>query len=265
MSDDITRRTAQADQRCIHCGVLQKHRVCDACSKCPTYADVAWLALHCDDLADARHRGTPRAWIEPPKWQADKRAEADALASAERREKSPMAPGEHPAPLHVDVLDVMVDVLAIADDLAEQTAQLVGVERLPPAPSAVASAEPYLRLILTHLAAVAEADEGLLEEIALQAGRLRREVTAAIGDNVGSGQRMSCPWCRGGPERDRTLVLRDSGHGEALIVCESGVCEPGDDNVGAWHRGLPAWPYRWWSWMKDYMDRVEEHERSGAA
>lgn len=216
-------------------------------------ADLWWLAEHADDLAEARFRGTPRPWrqVDEDATTAEQHRQRDAL---ERAERTGMAIGEHPAPLHLDVLDVMVELLATADDLAERVAQCVGADRLPPASSSMASSEPYLRLAAAHLRAVSDTDPGLLDYIAEHAARLRSQVTSSLA-LLATGQRLSaaCPWCH----TDRALVVREGRDGEALVVCESDVCEPGDGNVALWHGTRPAWTVRWWPWLAEMIDYRE--------
>lgn len=223
--------------------------------------DLWWLAEHHDDLLEAKIKGTPRPWQES-------HAEVDVEAAiAERKDRSELAPGEHPAPLHLDTLDLLVDLLATADDLAEQIAQAAGVARMPPAPSAFADPAPYLRHCAAWLKPATEADSGLLDAVEVEVSRLRSLVAAKLGFTV-DGQRVPglCPWCSGGPTQQQTLRIRLVKPGPdlppvAAAVCESGVCEPPPADVGVWAGTRPAWPIdtegKWLS------DRIAHKAKNG--
>lgn len=82
-------------------------------------ADAAWLADHWPHLIEMRIPGTARPWRQTD-LDPVRRAELDARDRAERLERADIAPGETLAPVHVDVLDVLGDITAEADDLAER-------------------------------------------------------------------------------------------------------------------------------------------------
>lgn len=217
-------------------------------SALPGFADLMYLADHAGDLIEARFRGTPRPWKQAGDLDAAQRAEQLERDAAERRDRNPLSIGEHPAPMHVDVSDVLVDLLMTADDIAEQVAQAAGVDRLPYASSAFADPEPYLRHAARHLAMAYEADPSLQGGVKEDAERLRKLVATHLGE-VLAGQRVPglCPWCNGGLEQRQTLRIRFVRPAPTLdpvpaAVCESGVCEPPDSDVGVWAGNCPAWP-----------------------
>lgn len=232
----------------------------------PGFADLLWLADHAADITDARLKGTSRPWRQRDR-TSEQWAEADDLAHRERKDRNPLAIGEHPAPLHVDVLDLLVDLVCTADDIAEQVAQAAGVDRLPPAPSAFADPEPYLRYAAQHLATAYEADPGLEGGVKEDAARLRQLVGQHLGE-FSDGQRVPglCPWCNGGVGQQQTLRIRLVRPAPTLApvpaaVCESGLCEPPDSDVGLWHGNRPAWPL---DTEGDWLaKRLDHHARQG--
>jgi hypothetical protein len=133
------------------------------------FADLFWLADHADDLLESRYKGTARPWREPAEHDPERREQARQHDAAERAERTDSAIGEHPAPVHVDTLDLLVDLLATADDLAERIAQAAGVDRLPYPTSSFASAEPYLRHAAAWLQPATDALPQLLEYVSDQA------------------------------------------------------------------------------------------------
>ncbi len=226
-------------------------------TRLPGFLDLLWLADRSPDLRDARFKGTSRPWQQPADLDAGQRAERDAAARVERAERDVSAIGEHPAPLHLDVHDLLTDLLSTADDLAERVAQAAGVERLPPALSAMADPEPYLRHAAAHLAAAVEVDGELGRYVETRAADLRYAVAAMLGE-FAHGQTLKghCPFCGGGTERRYTLRVREYEH-EAVVVCESGTCEPSEADCGIWVRGNPAWSLqREGAWLADRIERM---------
>lgn len=232
----------------------------------PALADLFWLAEHADDLSEARLKGTPRRWHEAvEETDPEKRAQRAAHAAAEHADRSVLAIGEHPAPLHVEMLDLLVDLLATADDLAEQIAQAAGVDRLPAAPSSFADPVPYLRHAAAWLKPAVEADSRLLAHVESETARLRSLIAACLGDNLGNCLRNTCPFCKGGAHQARTLRFRIvkselDRKPDLAIVCESDVCEPPESFVGQWVGKRPAWVgHRYMTWLNQMIDAIEQH------
>src|SRR5690606_8165485 len=109
-------------------------------------ADAAWLLETLPLLAETRIKGTPRPWREP-NLTPQQRAELDARARAERHRRPPTPPGlrhlltvdiaptgEHPAPLHIDVLDLLDAItkaaLACAVDTATEHGHLAALPEI---------------------------------------------------------------------------------------------------------------------------------------
>ena len=109
------------------------------------HRDLTWVADRWEDLYESRVKGTPRPWREPT-ISAEKRAEMDALARIERIDREgflPPPPGESPAPLHVDILDTLSDILMRADMLVDLMAATLGKDRPDHAASAFDDATPF--------------------------------------------------------------------------------------------------------------------------
>lgn len=227
-------------------------------TRVPGLFDLLWLADHADDIMDARLKGSSRPWKQPADLDADQREERDAHARTERAERSTLSIGEHPAPLHLDVLDLLVDLLATADDLAERVAQAAGVDRMTPATSVSTDPAPYLRHAAAHLVMAYQTDPQLARYVETEASRLRYDVAKELGEFV-YGQRLlaHCPWCNGGIHQGYTLRVREV-HGTAAVVCESGTCQPPEADCGTWLRGMPAWPLDTeGAWLADRIERAQ--------
>ena len=225
--------------------------------------DLTWLEEMWPDLVESRIPGTDRPWREPT-ITPERRAELDELAKAEKEARGPECLGESPAPVHVDVLDVLSDLLMAMDLLHEHVAQTAGLDRLPSAPSAYADPSPYLRFIREHLAAAAEVDE---EVVDAAADKCREQVDAVSHSLAllrdGQTLKAPCPWCRGvtphtpagGAFTLRVRIIPWLEDETAAVVCHNDACDPPEAECGTRHRGRPAWPSWEWDWL---AKRLEE-------
>jgi hypothetical protein len=232
--------------------------------------DIAWLEDTWEDLLESRIPGTARPWREPT-LSPEQRERADQLAQDERAARGPDAIGEAPAPVHVDVLDVLSELLMTFDLLHEHMAQVVGRERLPSAPSAYADPSPYLRFVAQNLAAAMEADPEILDAVSDKC-RTQVEAVSVSLSLLRDGQTLKapCPFCRGvtphtpggGSFTLRVRMIRDPRAGSlpgdevAAVVCHNDTCTPPDAECGNRHRGRPAWPDWEWSWLAEKIDRA---------
>lgn len=230
--------------------------------------DLLWIADRWADLYEARLKGTARPYREPS-GTPEARAERDRLAKVERLERSGLAPGEHPSPVHTDVLDVLADVLMRADMLHEHIAQTLGIDRLPHATSAYDDASPYLTFIREHLSAAVLADEDMLDAASDTATHLRTAMAAVFGEFY-DGQRLAavCDFCGGVDARHpgggaHTLRVRvlwmptptNKDHHETVVMCENDGCDPAPADCGTRHKGRPAWPMHEWEWLAKRLDK----------
>jgi hypothetical protein len=232
-----------------------------------TIADLDWTAQRWDDLVEYRLKGTPRPWRQPDELTPEKRAERDALARLEKveLERWGRAPGFSPAPLHVSTLDVMVDVLAEADALHETVAQYLGHDRLEPAISAFDDPTRFLAYVASRVGDTARESDDLFALVAEKAAAMRTAIAAELGE-VEDGQTLNaiCPFCcgvttrhpAGGAKTMRFRLIEDrlhAGEKEAVIVCESGACEPFAAECSLRVRNHPAWRFTDWEWLAERL------------
>lgn len=229
--------------------------------------DLLWIADRWADVHESRLKGTARPW-RAPQVSPDTRSELDAQARLEKADRIGLTMGESPAPVHVDVLDTLADILMRADMLHDHIAQTLGVERLDPAPSAFADPKPYLAFIGEHLADFAADDTDGLNAVSDLARELREDMAAVLGE-IADGQTLDalCPFCGGKDGHHpnggaKTLRVRnvplprmeDRDHHEAVIMCVGGMCAPAENECGVYVRGLPAWPMSDWDWLAERLD-----------
>lgn len=230
-------------------------------------ADLDWTAERWDDLVEYRLKGTPRPWRQPDELDPYRKAIADALARVERAEveRWGRAPGFSPAPLHVSTLDVMVDVLAEADTLHQTIAQFLGHDRLEPATSALDDPTRFLRYVAARVADAAGDSDALFDLVAEKAADMRSAIAHELGE-VEDGQTLEaiCPFCcgvtsrhpAGGAKTLRFRMVADAlrrGEKEAVIVCESGLCQPFMSECSVWVKGKPAWRFPDWEWLAERL------------
>jgi hypothetical protein len=174
-------------------------------------------------LRAALHKGTPRPHRTAPSAPPAALAARDAAARAERLERADTAPGEHPAPLHVDVLDLLGE----ADHLPDEQRAVDDWRR---------RAAAALGLIL---------DGQLLDALCPWCdGRTDRHPT-------------------GGARTLRVHVLHRRDQPDTPVVaCEGGHCQPSSadasgDPADRWH-GHPTWPQHEWEWLAARIDHAEQ-------
>ncbi|MEO3869353.1 hypothetical protein ABGB18_11025 [Nonomuraea sp. B12E4] len=217
--------------------------------------DLQWVSAYWEDLTESRLPGTPRPWRHP-NLTSDQQYERDRQAWQERLDRSSVAPGEHPAPLDLGILDTMLDVLVRADDLAAAVAEHAGVPTLAPPRLGDADARPYLEFAAKHMT----------DELTHYAAPIARGMVTQVAHALAltfDGQRLDveCPWCRGiTPENPaggtRTWRVRELPGNLVAIVCEN-LCEPPSKDVGTWWRGAPVWPLSEWDWLAKRVERAE--------
>ena len=220
-----------------------------------------------DDLVEYRLKGTPRPWRQPDELTPERRAERDALARLEKAEveRWGRAPGFSPAPMHVSTLDVMVDVLAEADALHETVAQYLGHDRLEPATSALDDPTRFLHYVAVRVGPAAAESDDLFALVAEKAAAMRTAIASELGE-IEDGQTLNaiCPFCcgvtmrhsAGGAKTMRFRLIDDrlhEGEKEAVIVCESGACEPFAAECSLRVRNYPAWRFTDWEWLAERL------------
>lgn len=216
---------------------------------------LAWLAA-------SLMPGTTKPY-RAPQMSAEKRAEADALARLEKAEiiNAGLLLGETPAPFDLDVADLLAEIMATADSLADRVCWAVMRPVDPPAVSAFADPTRFLRLVVKWLPLAATVDEALAGYVEGRCDSLVFRAHGLLG-LLGDGQLLDalCPWCDGRtsatptggartlriraqlPVGQRNLAKVDPKDVGWFVVCEGGLCEPPDADCGARLRGRPAWP-----------------------
>ncbi|MCD0450783.1 hypothetical protein LO762_16520 [Actinocorallia sp. API 0066] len=191
------------------------------------------------------------------------RAELDYRARQERADRNADAPGAHRDAARAEVLDLMAQLVAGADEMCDEIAAALGI--MPPAPPTTAFADPapQLDFAARHLH---QLDHAALRHVAGAADRMASEVTRALFlDPSGQTLRVVCPWCRGGLTGAFSLRVRLLPGHLAAIVCESDIpCEPPARKVGTWWGGRPAWPFEQWRWLARELYRADGRERMTA-
>ena len=219
-----------------------------------TIATITTLINRWPDLVESRIKGTPRPWREQP---------------TERHQvEEGVGFGSVPAPVHLDVMTAMAELLDVAYGLHEHVAQTVGHPRLAPPVSVYDDVRPYLAYVAATLSEACDTDPDMAEAAHEKAVEMSTTLFTKLGE-VTDGQRLDavCPFCLGRtPKRpaggDRTLVVRiiparaarEPGEEEAVIVCENPVeCPVQASECGLWVHGRPAWPWTDWEWLGERL------------
>ncbi|MDT0302919.1 hypothetical protein [Streptomonospora wellingtoniae] len=225
-----------------------------------TRADLLHIADRWPDLYQLRLPGTATRHTTGYASLAARRAR-DAQARAERRDRTTDTLGYSAAPLDVEVLDTLTDILVGADELAGRIAATAGAPVLDPPSTAYdyAAIRGYLIHAGDHLADAADVDPEALDDAQDTARSMRRKLDKALNE-IADGHRLDtvCAFCGGAtPEApaggERTLVVRVVVD-QLVIVCANALCSPTSADCGTWVRGRPAWPEAEWEWLNKRLD-----------
>jgi hypothetical protein len=217
-------------------------------------------------LASCLEQGVDRPW-KTPALTMERRNEIAREAKAERLERDAIAPGESPAPLDLDVMSELVEILAAAEILADRVCRSVWRPINRPAMSALADPRPALVLIrrLLNEASTSLTDPQIIAFVEHRAKDLIERAHETLG-LISDGQiiKALCPWC-GGRTADnpvggqQTLRVRNvEGMDSTVVICEGGGCRPPEADCGTWIRGLPAWHQSEWEWLAARILHAEE-------
>lgn len=236
-------------------------RPADARATCTELLEISvWLAVNLLP-------GTAKPW-SPPTMSAEKRAELDDLTRRTKLRDEAHAGmlvplGESPAPMDLNILDLLVEVLEVAERLAHQVADESKAPRMVSTRSVFEDPKPYLRFIVAN----AHQAPNLATTIVVDCDALIFQARSMLG-LLTDGQLLAavCPWCAGRTPKhpvggQKTLRVRLSSDPDpiALIVCESGLCEPPTADYGTTWRGRPAWPLEHeGAWLARQIERAAE-------
>lgn len=221
--------------------------------------DLDWIYARWSDLRATLIRGTPKPWREPT-LTTEQRGRLDALARVEKIERGAFTLGESPAPVHLDALDRSIDLTTTMARLARAVATELGHHAVLIRAATHRYDDPltlttYLR---NHFGEVGF-DIGV--EVQEEAARIRGGLQHHFSE-IRDGQHLKadCPYC------DRQeLYVRTIGpqhRPEPVIRCESGTCQPSQDQCSIWHRNMPAWAYLDWEWLAGEIIHADgERER----
>lgn len=239
-------------------------------------AAVRELRLAVEWLAASLLPGTGKPY-RAPTMTAAARAERDLAARLERLERVGIAPGEGTVPLDLDVADLLSEILATADELADLVcAALSPVLMARPASSAFADPGPYLDLLDRWLPLAAETRPSLARLVEGRCDGLTERTHHTLG-LLGDGQTLDaiCPWCQGRasdapvggaktmrvraqlPAGKVSVASVDPAEVRWFVVCEGVNCEPGTADCGHEVRGRPAWDLSVEAeWLADRLTRA---------
>lgn len=222
--------------------------------------------------------------MRPLSDEARERASAQAREDvAEARKPGYVAPGKHPVPIDVPLLDLLADFVAVVDDVAGVVTQVAGADRMRPPESCFVDPRPYLVTTRAWLRDANDVDGTTEPWVAAQLHGIADRIASHLGE-VHDGQVIEalCPWCCGRTSSrptggGLTLVVQDrarratsvapSSAGadrvEPLIVCRGANCTPPDGDVGVWlgpedGPRHPAWPMREWDWLAQRLLPLHE-------
>lgn len=246
-----------------------------AASTTQALTDLDFLAEFWPDLDDAISPGTRRPRTVTPLTHSQQ-ALRDAAARLEQLERSSAAPGESPAPIDIDALDLVSEIGAAADTLARELGYLTRCPGLPPIPSLYADPLRWLDYTGRRLAELDGMYTGydgdnlafvdaLIEQANAVIRRLAQKVALTLG-MVFDGQTIHaiCPWCDGTTDHaptggEHTWRVRLLPGSLIAIVCESGWCEPPDHQVGTWWGSKPVWPIERWENLAKCLTATERN------
>ena len=194
------------------------------------HRDLNWLQLTWGDLAHSRLKGTPRTWLHqgPGTPRHPHPTEPDPALTI---------PGQ-PAPLHLDVLDAIIDTTRWADTHAGIIAETLHQPPLPHPTGLPPDPRPWLAYINDHIDELSIIDTEHTAQL-IRHAHLKATHAARLLGLLTGGQVLDadCPYCR----LSRVLTVIAPDLQDPLIVC-MGRCWADDNRRGhfTW-RGRVAW------------------------
>lgn len=256
-------------------------------------ADLDFLTEYWPDLNQAIAPGTRRPRTAT-RLTHDQEALRDAAAHLEQLERSASAPGESPAPLDIDALDLVSEIGAAADTLARELAIATRCPKLAPIPSLYADPLRWLDFAGHRLAELdafaAEAEQALndeLDRMHAEAERQAAEIGQALHEGLTDARRLAdqsagvlhrlaqrtaqtlgmaydgqtiqavCPWCKG-----ITGYAPEGGEHTWRVRILPGdqiaiVCE--SDTCEPPLHEVATWWWGWPVWPLAHWERLAKH------
>lgn len=229
-------------------------------------ADTQWLLDAWDPLQEARTKGTPRPWKETA-LTPEQQTLNDAQARTEKLERGAFVLGESPAPLHLDILDRLLNIQKTTRALARQIADTLYDGSTLVYLTRTKDPNPVYLLTYIHTTIPRLVDprhQQVLDDTQTEIHDLRTRTATHFAEHVeGKTLKANCPWCGGTKLRFRRLGHHTTA--EWVIRCETGLCEPPPSDCGAWTgQGftLPTWPLWEWDWFANRLNNTAHTQGS---
>lgn len=229
-------------------------------------ANLEWVIEYWPDLIEARLPLATKPLRQTRTISKEEIVLRDAAAQIERYFRNPLSWGESPAPVDVNVLQILFDVVVHADDLAAELGPVTLCPILAPPGLGELDARPWLRYSLARL-------QELPEEWAEYAWPLIERIHQRAAHALamlyhGQTVKVVCPWCQGRTDEDpvggaHTWKVEVLPNNHVAIICHGVNCNPPAEHVGTWLWGKPCWPITTWERLAKHV--IPEPERARRA
>ena len=227
-------------------------------------ANLEWVIEYWPDLIEARLPLTTKPLRQTRTISREEKDLRDAAAHMERYFRNNLAWGESPAPVDVDILQTLLDVMVYADDLAAELGPEVLCPILAPPTLGQLDARPWLSYALARLW---ELPDEWSEWVWPRVERIYTRTAGALAE-IYHGQvvKVVCPWCTGRTEEDpvggaHTWKVEVLPNNQVAIICHGVNCNPPADQVGTWLWGKPCWPITTWTKLAKHVMPEQERAR----
>lgn len=190
--------------------------------------DLAYIHASWGNLNAYRIPGTPRPLRPLEPWV----------------KKQPTTSTKSKAPLHLDTLEIMLDIQIEAYAHLDEA----GVTYNPKPPAFLKDLDTVLRITAKHAGAW---HQGITDWAHIKAQHVRNHL-----EHTYDGQtiRATCPSC-GDYETLRIRTVHLAGRHEPYLTCESGHCNPPEHICTTWIGGRPVWKMDQWEWFAHLISK----------
>lgn len=212
-------------------------------------ANLEWVIEYWPDLIESRMPLTTKPLRQTRTITGEEKDLLDAAEHLERYFRNNLSWGESPAPVDVDILQVLLDVVVHADDLAAELGPPVCCPILAPPALGVLDARPWLSYSLARLH---ELDDDWSAYVWPVVEKIYKRTAAALAEiYTGQTVKIVCPWCSGRTVEQpvggaHTWQVEVLPNNQVAIICHGTNCNPPADMVGTWLWGKPCWPITAW-------------------